>query len=263
MKPAMVRSILRDLVILLGVFGLVWLAASLFNYPEKPSLLSVEQEEKMGEAYMDLILLNPMFRELDNDRVDSAVGVIGMRLLEGLRETEYSYKFTVFNSEMINAFTVPGGNILVSSGLIAFCEKPEELAAVMAHEMGHVEERHVVSRLVKELGIGILTSGDQYVLGEVTGLLTSASFDRKQEEEADRFASGLLEKSGIEPRTLATLFRRLDEETGNELLDHFEIVSDHPNFHSRIRAALSCQPGEDFSPRPIDLDWQAVKSGIE
>ena len=65
----------------------------------------------------------------------------------------------------------------------------------------------MVSRLIKELGIEILTSGDPYVIGEVTGLLTSTSFDRKQEEEADLFAANLLETSSIEPRTLATLFR--------------------------------------------------------
>jgi predicted Zn-dependent protease len=132
----------------------------------------------------------------------------------------------------------------------------------MAHEMGHVEERHVVSRLIKELGIDILTSGDQYVLGEVTGLLTSTSFDRKQEEEADRFAAELLERSSIEPRTLATFFRKLEEESDNELMKHFEIISTHPNFSSRIREALSYEPADDFEALPIDLDWEGIQTGL-
>lgn len=195
----MQRSILKDLLILLGVFALIWLLASLFNYPEDPQLLSIEKEERLGDAYVDLILLNPMF---------------------------------------------------------------SELAAVMAHEMGHVEERHVVSRLVKELGLDILTSGDQFVIGEVTGLLTSTSFDRKQEEEADRFAAELLERASIEPRTMATLFRKLEEETDNELLEHFEIISTHPNFSSRIREALSCKPGDDFESLPVNLDWEGIKDGL-
>jgi len=258
----MQRSILKDLLILLGVFALIWLLASLFNYPEDPQLLSIQREEKLGEAYVDFILLNPMFRELENDTIDSAVKLIGERLEKGLKHSDYHYRFVVFENTMINAFTVPGGNILISSGLIAFCDSPEELAAVMAHEMGHVEERHVLTRLIKELGIDILTSGDQYVLGEVTGLLTSTSFDRKQEEEADLFAAGLLELSSIEPRTLATLFRRLDEESDNELMKHFEIISTHPNLSSRIREALSYQPGDDFEALPIDLDWERVKAGL-
>jgi len=258
----MQRSILRDLVILLGIFGLIWLAASLFRYPEDPQVLSVDREEKLGEAYLEVILLNPLFREFKHPGVDSAIEVIGDRLLDGMGTSEYQYQFVVFENEMINAFTLPGGIILISTGLIDFCGSPEELAAVVAHEMGHVEERHVVSRLVKELGIDILTSGDTYVLGEVTGLLTSTSFDRKQEEEADFFSSQLLEKSGIEPRTLATFFRRLEEEVDNDLFQHFEIVSTHPNFRSRIREALSYVPGEDFIERPLDLDWDQLRSEL-
>ncbi len=258
----MQRSILKDLLILLGLFGLIWLAASLFRYPENPQLLSIEKEERLGEVYVDLILLNPIFRELENERVDSAVRMIGDRLEAGLDHSDYSYRFVVFDNKMINAFTVPGGNILISSGLIGFCDSPEELAAVMAHEMGHVEERHVVGRLIKELGIDILTSGDKYVIGEVTGLLTSTSFDRKQEEEADRFAAELLELSAIEPRTLAKLFRKLEEESDNELMKHFEIISTHPNFRSRIREALSYKPGEDFEALPIDLDWDGIKAEL-
>lgn len=258
----MQKSILRDLLVLLGVFGLIWLVFSLFSYPEDPHLLSIEKEERLGETYVDLILLNPMFGEFENSQVDSAIKVIGDRLIDGLQDSEYNYRFIVFESEMINAFTVPGGNILISTGLIGFCDTPEELASVMAHEMGHAEERHVVSRLIKELGIEILTSGDQYVLGEVTGLLTSTSFDRKQEEEADRFAAHLLERSSIEPRTLATLFRKLEQETDNELLKHFEVISTHPNFSSRIREALSYKPGDDFEALPVDLDWDEIRAGL-
>ena len=258
----MQRRILRDLLVLLGVFGLIWLVFSLFSYPEDPQLLSIQKEERLGEAYLDLILLNPLFTEYENNRVDSAVGVIGGRLAKGLQDTEYTYRFVVFDSKMINAFTVPGGNILISTGLIEFCDTPEELAAVMAHEMGHVEERHVVSRLVKELGMEILTSGDQYVIGEVTGLLTSTSFDRKQEEEADLFAARLLEASSIEPRTLATLFRKLEKEMDNDLLNQFEIISTHPNFRSRIRDALLYKPGDEFIALPIELDWDGIKVGL-
>ena len=259
----MLRSILRDLVILLGVFGLIWLVFTLFSFPEDPQLMSVEKEERLGDVYTDLILLNPMFEPLENTMIDSAVRVIGDRLLEGLHHTEYRYRFTVFNNGMINAFTLPGGHILISSGLIKFCDTPEELASVMAHEMGHVEERHVISRLVKEYGMKIITSGDQYVLGEVTGLLASTSYDRKQEEEADLFAAHLLEASGIEPRTLATLFRKPEDESGNELLNHFEIISTHPNFNSRIREALSVVPGDSFEAEPIDLDWERVRSQLK
>lgn len=258
----MQRSILRDLLVLLGVFGLIWLVSSLFSYPEDPKMLSIQKEEKLGKSYLDLILLNSMYGEFENRKVDSAVRVISDRLVEGLNDSEYNYHFVVFKSDMINAFTVPGGNILISTGLIGFCDTPEELAAVMAHEIGHVEQRHVISRLVKELGIEILTSGDQFVIGELTGLITSTSFDRKQEEEADLFAAKLLETSSIEPRFLATFFRKLEEEIDNELMQQFEIISTHPNFRYRIREALSYKPAKDFDAKAIELDWELIRAEL-
>lgn len=248
---------------MLGVFGLIWLVFSLFSYPEDPQLVSKQREEQLGKTYVDFILLNPLFKELKNTTVDSAVGIIGGRLVEGLEASEYHYDFVVFESAMINAFTVPGGHILISSGLIAFCDRPEELAAVMAHEMGHVERRHVISRLVKELGIEILTSGDQFILGEISGRLSSSRFDRKQEEEADLFAAQLLESAAIEPRILASLFRKLEKESNAHLLEDFEIVSTHPNFSSRIREALNYKPAEDFKAREIELDWDEIKAALK
>jgi predicted Zn-dependent protease len=258
----MQRTILRDLLILLGVFGLIWLVFSLFSYPDDPQLISKQREQQLGESYLNLILLNPMFEELKIGAVDSAVSVIAGRLEDGLENSEYEYNFVVFDSEMINAFTVPGGNILISSALITFCDTPEELAAVLAHEMGHVERRHVISRLMKEMGIEILTSGEQFVLGEVTRMISSTSFDRKQEEEADLFATQLLESAAIEPRTLATFFRKLEEETNWDLLQDFEIVSTHPNLSSRIREALLYKPAEDFRAERIELEWEEIKDAL-
>jgi predicted Zn-dependent protease len=259
----MQRKILRDLLILLGVFGLIWLVFSLFSYPDDPQLVSKHREEQLGDTYLEFILLNPMFQELNNSIIDSALGVIAERLVEGLEDSEYDYDFVVFESAMINAFTLPGANILISSGLIAFCDGPEELAAIMAHEMAHVEKRHVISRLVKELGIEILTSGDQFILGEITGSLSSSRFDRKQETQADLFAAQLLESADIEPRTLASLFRKLEKESNAHLLEDFEIVSTHPNFSSRIREALNYRPAEDFHAREFALDWEAIKAALK
>lgn len=255
-------SIWRDLVILLGVFALVWIGFSLFTYPDDPELMSVEKEEQLGDHYLEVMLANPMFGDFDKPEVDSVVQVIGKRLKQGLENSPYRYRFLVFENEMINAFTLPGGNILVSSGLIGFCQSPEELAAVMAHEMGHVEERHVLARLVKELSLEILKSNDPFLMGEVSAHITSTKFDRRQEEEADAFAAALLEQARVEPRSLASLFRRLEEEQHNELLENFEIVSTHPNFNSRIRATLLYRPAEDFEAESFGFDWNAVQEEL-
>jgi len=256
----MKTSILRDLVILLGIFGLIWIVVTLFPvFPEKPVLLSVEREQELGKQYYKLLKNDPQFRESDDTVLQSAVDQIGTRLTGALMSERYDYHFVVFDNPMVNAFTLPGGYILVSKGIIAFCEAPEELAAVMAHEMGHVEKRHVVSRLIRELGMEILSSGDPYVGGEVMRMITSAGFDRKQEEAADMFACELLDKAAIEPHSLSPLFRRMKDQDTYEMLEKFEMVSSHPNFTHRINAVLSYKTSKDFSAEGFDMDWEKIR----
>jgi len=257
------NAIVKDLVILLIIFGFIWGIISFFPiFPEKLELLSVEREQELGEAYLELLMKTSDFTEFESEMVDSVVGVVGTHLKEALEDSDYDYSFLILDDQMINAFTLPGGNIIITTGLLEFCDTAEELASVIAHEMGHAEMRHVVSRLIKELGIAILSSGDQFVMGEVTRIITSTGFDREQEQDADEFACALLEDAYIEPRTLATFFRKLKEEENNELLEKFEIVSTHPNFTSRIRNVLEYAPSEDFEALPLAIDWEAVQQQV-
>jgi predicted Zn-dependent protease len=259
----MTKSILRDLVILLVIFGFIWGITLFFPvFPEKVELLSIGKEQEMGDAYMKLLLKSPDFNELESEYIDSVVHHIGDHLKSALEESEYDYNFVVIDDPMINAFALPGGHIVVTTGLLNFIDSAEELAAVIAHEMGHAEMRHVVTRLAKELGLTILTSGDQFVMGEVTRIITSTGFDRSQESDADQFSFELLEKAGIEPRILATFFRKLKDEQGSELLEKFEIVSTHPNFTNRIRMALEYVPSDSFIEVPLEIDWKEVTSRL-
>lgn len=257
------RTILRDLAILLISFGVIWGIVSVFPvFPEKVELISMEKEQELGKRYLDVLMLDPSVQPLEDESLDSVIGVIGRRLEKAVENRQYEYHYTLFETEMINAFTLPGGYVVVTTGLIRFCDRPEELAAVIAHEMGHAEMKHVTRRLVRELGMQILSSGDPYVMGEVTKMITSSTFDRHQEKEADRFSREVLERAGIEPRILATLFRKLKAEQDNRLLEKFEIVSTHPNFDSRIRAALGYEPDPGFREKPFEIDWKSVKNHL-
>ncbi len=256
----MKNSILRDLVILLAIFGLVWAVVTLFPvFPERPVLMSVEREEELGDQYIKLVKADPGFSEFSDTMVREGLEQIMDRLTEALPGDRYTYKLLIFDDNMVNAFALPGGYILVSRGIISFSESPEEIAAVLAHEMGHVEKRHIISRLIREIGLQVISSGDPYVTGEITRMLTSAGFDRKQEESADLYACELLEKASVEPRSLSSLFRRLKEDDQNELMEKFEMISSHPNFKSRIRTVLSYEPGDMFEARPFDLDWEKIR----
>ena len=113
---------------------------------------------------------------------------------------------------------------------------------VLAHEMGHVEKRHTVDRLVREFGLSILfsimTGGDSVLLSDVYQTLISTGFSRSQEKEADQFALELLEDANISPKSIASFFRKLNRENlaYNEKI---ELIMTHPHNKARIKASLA------------------------
>src|SRR5688572_5498428 len=204
-------STLRDLIILLAIgAGLFVGGYFIVKQIGKSDLdlsyeVSYEQEEKLGDLMKELIW--DEYKTVKDNAADSALRQITDRLIKALDTTHYRYEFTIIKNEQINAFTIPGGNIYVFSELMKVAETPEEVAAVLAHEIGHAENRHVVTKLLQELSItaivGVLSGGDPSVLTNVLTNIIGNTFSRAHEEEADKFALELLEKAGISPKSLA------------------------------------------------------------
>jgi beta-barrel assembly-enhancing protease len=258
-----------DFLKLLVIFGSIWAAFTFIPFNCNPPELkfSMDQEEKLGELIVNEIILSDKRMKVINDpAIDSAMNEISSRLLSNMGLTDFDYKIRVIENDQINAFTLPGGNIFVFTGLLTFAEHPEEVAAVLAHEIGHVENRHVINKLVKEIGISVifsvLTGTDNILTREIGRTAASTVFDRKQEEEADLYALELLEKSNINPKALATFFRRLNTEHGsyNEKL---EVFMTHPHHNSRIKASLEYVTEPDFKSKGFNFEWERVKMALQ
>ena len=233
---------------LVAIGGLLWVAFAIFvKLPEKPVLLSASKEHSIGESYAKAILSLNGFEKVNNLFIASVLDSTSKKLFEAQPEPRFTYNIVVVENEMINAFALPGGYIIITKGLIEFCETAEELIAVICHEVGHIENRHVITRLIKDIGIDLLTSGDSFVVGEIAKTVVSSGYNRKQEEEADLFACELLASLGLEPRSLASFFRRLKDKGLEGPLGQFEMVSSHPNFDSRIKSVLSFKVPDSYS----------------
>ena len=259
------KLIIEFLILLVAALG-IWAVFTIFPiFPDETDIqISVAKEEKLGKMIVDNIIIdNPAIRINKNKTLDSALNVIMLRLYEGMPETDFEYHIIVIDSPVINAAALPGGYILIYSGLIDLTDKPEELAAVIAHEIGHIEKRHIVYRLIQELGLSILFSGDSMVLGEVFKLTTTSAFSRKQEKEADKYSLELMEKAEIHPIVMATIFRKFKQKM-YELPDQMDIISTHPNNNSRIKAALKYKVKKNFKSKEFDMDWNNIKfeSGV-
>jgi predicted Zn-dependent protease len=260
------RKLFFEFLLLAGLCVLVWAIFTYYPLFDKDTSLeiSIEQEEKLGDLMVDNLLDKE--NQVDHPRVDSAVFLIHRRLRNGLKTTEFDYDIYVIRSEMINAATLPGGNVIIYSELIEFTESPEELAGVMAHEMGHVEHRHVTKRLVRKIGVSLLFTAlggnDPMLIGEILQTVSSTAFDRREEREADQFAMDLLTQTDISPRVIARFFRRLNDEYGayNETL---ELVSTHPHTNARIKAAMEYETPDTFKHREFSIQWDSVQAALD
>jgi Zn-dependent protease with chaperone function len=155
------------------------------------------------------------------------VSDLGQRLT---RDSRYTYRFHVAKDAAVNAFALPGGIVVVYTGLIEATRRPEELAGVLAHEVQHVELRHSLRGLVKDLGLRGLWL---MVTGDVTGAslsraaleITSRKFSREAEAEADARGFDALVGAGIAPGGMTDFFSVMSERGGMALP---AFLSTHP-----------------------------------
>lgn len=257
-------KIYKELLLVVLIFLVGWAGFTFLKLePEMPNMeVSIEDEEKLGEVINDMVFSD--IEEVNSPYLDSAIFEITNRLESNIESTPYEFTFHVIRNEQVNAFATLGGHIFIHTGLIEVTDNPEELAAVLAHEMGHVEERHVVDKMVTELGVtllfSVLTGNDPALITELVELTLSSVFSRSQETEADQFGLDLLMRSKISPLHMAHVFRKLKEESNGSYVP--EILSTHPNINSRIRDAMAYEIAENFTPEAIDLDWDKVKTAV-
>lgn len=254
---------LKELGILIAIFAAVWTGFSYYNYEkiENPFSISLEKEAELSD-FMNKHLMTD-FDVIKNQSLDSSIQIITDRLLSNLDSSQYEYKFHIINESETNAFTTLDGNIYIFSGLIREVSSAEELALILAHEIGHAENKHVVEKLIKTIGIealfSILTGGDPVLISEISKLTLSTSFDRINEEEADDFALSLAYNSQINPRRLAQFFLKMKAKNQSELQEKLEFISTHPMSNERIKKSSDFELPDDFKEVPIPLDWELVK----
>ena len=170
-------------------------------------------------------------------------------------------RIELVNLSVANAFTLPGGTLVLTRGLIEEAQGPDEVAGVMAHELEHVARRHVMTRLVRST---LLTTGWQLTLGDFSGLLAidpatllelaSLEFSREDEREADAGALARLRHADISSAGFAAFFERLENASG----DIPEWLSSHPASALRREAARAVPPGA-ASPALTDAEWTRLR----
>ncbi|WP_296417883.1 M48 family metallopeptidase [Pseudooctadecabacter sp.] len=232
--------------------------------------LPPEGEKALGDATFDQIrtaLDDTGFSALaicDSRSGVAALTKIETRLTEEM-DLETPLTVHVLNHPMINAFALPGGYVVFFRGLIEEAGSPEEVAAVFAHEIGHVVARdptRIALRSAGSIGVLGLLFGD-FAGGAVVLFLAEqiirADYTQQAEAAADTFAHAALLEADLPPSAIGTFFERLSSEGQQEagILDH---LASHPAMGDRIAAARAAQPeGAKFRPVLDDAEWAALQ----
>jgi predicted Zn-dependent protease len=176
---------------------------------------SIDERELGRRFYLEARSELPL---LDDPAVQDYVSRIGHRLVDALGPQPFDYHFYVVQEPVLNAFAVPGGYVFVFSGLVARVKNDDELAGVLAHEIGHAHAHHV-TRLESASApwtiaslLGLLLTAVNPVLG--AGAMAAAQtaqlrYSRDFEQEADYLGVHTMTKAGYDPHALASFFKEL------------------------------------------------------
>lgn len=181
----------------------------------------------------------------------------------------YPIKLTVVKNKEVNAYAIPGGNIVVYSGIIKAMKSPDELAALLGHETAHINERHSLRSILRSAATGLIVS---VVLNDISGVfsivvenaegLRTMHFSRGIEKNADEEGMKILVKNNIHPLAMKKLMQRL-KENSPEIPEVLSFMQSHPATDERIKHATEFAvpyKNSSFAPNPVlDSIWTALK----
>lgn len=207
---------------------------------EHPKIL-----KEFGGAYQD-------------ENLQKYVQNLGWALSQVSEKPELPYTFTVLDSDVVNAFALPGGFVYITRALLAQADNEAQVAAVLGHEIGHVVARHSAQRysqaMAANIGLSVLgvlgsAAGVPGGVGQLASFGAQAylqSFSREQELESDMLGVRYMAKLGYEPRESIRMLERLQDSarleaaiSGNpNTSDQFNIMSTHPRTADRVARAI-------------------------
>lgn len=210
-------------------------------------LLSDSQATEMGlTAYQKILKESKL--STDKNQIER-VRRIGKRIAVASGRTDLQWEFNVIQDDTPNAFALPGGKVGVNTGLFKVAKDDNQLAAVMAHEVGHAIARHGSERMSQQIavqaglaGLGI-AGGEAAQYAELAAMAATLGvilpFSRTQEAEADHIGVIMMAKAGYDPRASITLWENFAKLGGPR---QPEFLSTHPAPTSRIENLKALMP---------------------
>jgi len=236
------------------------------------ALMSPAQENNIGKTEHENI--RKQFGFYEDPALLAYVRSVGARVVKNTERPDVSYQFFIIDSPIVNAFALPGGYIYVSRGLLALANSEAELAAVLAHEAGHITGRHSAERyshgVLTSLGAAVLSAAlDSSAASQALDVgnnLFLSSYSRGQESEADTLGLRYLSRAGYDVSAMASFLSSLERDTQiqaamkDQKAMSYSYFSTHPATADRVQKT---QAGASQYPRGGTVEQAAYLGHID
>ena len=244
---------MKNLTLLLIFVSIAGCAVNPVTGTQDFVLISENEEIAMGREYNAQILKkNSIYQDKElQDYVQS----IGDSLASRSHRPNLVYRFTVLDSSDINAFALPGGYIFINRGLMSYLSSEEELAAVLAHEIGHVTARHSVRQYSQSQLMSILSTAIEINAGSTAGNIANlasgallSGYGREMELEADELGAQYIFEDGYSPQGMYKVLsvlkdqevysKEIAKQRGQEPSSYHGIFASHPSNDKRLQEVI-------------------------
>lgn len=232
------------------------------------AMISEKQEIAMGEQVAKQ--LEAQYGLVQDEDIQNRVSTIGQKLLQHGTRPGLKYSFKVLNTPDVNALACPGGYVYIFKGLLDYMTSDDELAAVMGHEIGHIEKRHTVHQMEKQMTLSLLSvlagiasgePGAGMVLATTASQALMAGYSRADEREADQEGFRLSTLAGYNPYGIYVTMAKLDDMSKDLGNPGYGLFSSHPEPEVRMKKALQwIKPLHIQESVTVDKDGTATVS---
>ena len=263
----MKKSIIQGIISIILFLG-TWFGLSNVDWESffKLQQITDNTETKRGDIFWETFKQTE--KENKNVFVVHAVDSIIKQICATNHIDKEKIKVHILDKDEINAFALPNGHLVIYSGLILKADNQDELTGVVCHEIAHIEQNHVMKKLIKEIGLSVLISistggSGTEVIKETVKMLSSSSFDRALEKEADLKAVEYLVNANVNPEPFANFLYKLSANE-QESMKYLTWISTHPDSKERAEYIIEQIKGAKKVCKPILANdtWDKMKEEL-
>jgi predicted Zn-dependent protease len=243
------------LIVAAAVLGLALLVSLIVFFASKDRLvrslafrIPIASEIELGNSLFEQIKRDG--RIVSDAQLEAQLKTAVSRLLPAVANGGYTFQFHLLDDTNANAFAIPGGNVVVHTGLLRMSERPEEIAGVLAHEIAHVTQKHGFRKIIDSAGLYLLirtlvgdTGGLASVVADGSKFLLQQKYSRNFEQEADDVGWQYLIEAKVDPRGLIEFFKKLRTVEGRA---------------GQIPAFLGTHPATEERIKRLEAKWEAL-----